>query len=224
MLYRFRSTRRLLESGELEGQYFYFASPDQQNDPMEGYVDFRWKGDRIAWLGLFKHYVWQMYMTLLMLLLGTEPEELEKLFLGHSEIGLKDTRLPEKRREVEGDFAGDPRIEALAAALGRSGMELAGPELKSLLLLVNPLALHCAARALERDEIELFRSMDWLDRMNAFLKMETVRVLERALAEQGLFRAALAAMESIIQSMELNFRGRAAERYQTPSRGVPSSR
>ena len=64
MLYRFRSTDRVLNYKEIENNYFYFASPSQQNDPMEGYIDFFWKGDWIAWMGLFKHYTWQVFMTL----------------------------------------------------------------------------------------------------------------------------------------------------------------
>lgn len=55
--YRIRSTERLLgESRELDQQTLYFASPEELNDPMEGFRDLVWRGDRIAWTNLFKHY------------------------------------------------------------------------------------------------------------------------------------------------------------------------
>ncbi|KTB77300.1 hypothetical protein AO070_17165 [Pseudomonas syringae pv. syringae PD2766] len=66
-LYRFRRADRLLgkdatESqaavpGELEKLEIYFAPPEQLNDPLEGYREIYWSGDRIAWINLFRHYL-----------------------------------------------------------------------------------------------------------------------------------------------------------------------
>lgn len=51
-LYRFRSAERLpgnsKSTGELEGQYIYFASPEQLNDPLEGYRELYFSGDKIV--------------------------------------------------------------------------------------------------------------------------------------------------------------------------------
>ncbi|MFJ5237002.1 hypothetical protein ACIP86_09795 [Pseudomonas neuropathica] len=43
--------------GELAGTYIYFASPDQLNDPFEGYRELFFSGDRIVWRQLFKRYI-----------------------------------------------------------------------------------------------------------------------------------------------------------------------
>jgi hypothetical protein len=60
-MYRFRPVKRLLgeanTEGELEGQYIYFASPEQLNDPLEGYKNTFFQGDNIIWNNLIKHYV-----------------------------------------------------------------------------------------------------------------------------------------------------------------------
>ena len=66
-VYRFRSTKRLLDgtSGELEKQVIYFASPDQLNDPMEGFRDIVWRGDRVVWTNLFKHYIYCLHRAYL---------------------------------------------------------------------------------------------------------------------------------------------------------------
>ena len=59
-VYRFRSMEYLLGNKyqELERQSIYFASPDQLNDPMEGFRDIVWRGDKIVWTNFFKHYVY----------------------------------------------------------------------------------------------------------------------------------------------------------------------
>ena len=61
-LYRFRSMNSLLcEHKELENQTIYFASPDQLNDPMEGFRDIVWRGDKIVWTNFIKHFVYCLH-------------------------------------------------------------------------------------------------------------------------------------------------------------------
>ena len=63
-LYRFRSIDALLDKyHELENQTIYFASPEELNDPMEGFRDIVWKGDKIVWERFFKHYVYCLHAT-----------------------------------------------------------------------------------------------------------------------------------------------------------------
>ena len=63
-LFRFRSIEQLLgEYHELEGQTIYFASPEELNDPMEGFRDIVWVGDKIVWTNLFKNYAHCLFIT-----------------------------------------------------------------------------------------------------------------------------------------------------------------
>jgi hypothetical protein len=58
VLYRFRSIYNLLDGyHELENQEIYFASPEELNDPMEGFKDIYWSGDTIVWENILNHYV-----------------------------------------------------------------------------------------------------------------------------------------------------------------------
>ena len=57
LAYRFRSATHLLDFKELEDQYIYFCSPQELNDPEEGVRNTVWKGDRIVWTNLFRHYL-----------------------------------------------------------------------------------------------------------------------------------------------------------------------
>lgn len=56
-VYRFRPTKSLREFRELEDQVVYCASLAQLNDPMEGFKDMFWLGDKIVWANLLKHYL-----------------------------------------------------------------------------------------------------------------------------------------------------------------------
>ena len=62
--FRFRSIGALLgEYQELEKQTIYFASPEELNDPMEGFRDIVWSGDKIVWTNFFKHYVFSLHWS-----------------------------------------------------------------------------------------------------------------------------------------------------------------
>ncbi|MEG6586715.1 DUF2971 domain-containing protein [Dendrosporobacter sp. 1207_IL3150] len=57
-MYRFRSIEHLIgKYQELEKQQIYFAALDELNDPMEGTRRYFWKGDKIIWINLLKHYL-----------------------------------------------------------------------------------------------------------------------------------------------------------------------
>ncbi len=62
--FRFRSINALLgEYQELEKQNIYFASPEELNDPMEGFRDVLWCGDQIVWTNFFKHYAFCLHRS-----------------------------------------------------------------------------------------------------------------------------------------------------------------
>ena len=78
IVYRFRSIEVLLDKyHELENQTIYFASPDELNDPMEGFRDIVWDGDKIVWANFFKHYVFCLHANYLLLRLGGDSVELD---------------------------------------------------------------------------------------------------------------------------------------------------
>jgi len=56
--YRYRPIKAVLdEYHELENQEIYFSTTDELNDPMEGFKDLFWSGDKIVWRNFLKHYV-----------------------------------------------------------------------------------------------------------------------------------------------------------------------
>lgn len=78
LLYRFRSMKSLLgQHQELEKQTIYFASPEELNDPMEGFRDLVWSGDKIVWTNFFRHYVYCLHRTFLRFRLSGGDKQLD---------------------------------------------------------------------------------------------------------------------------------------------------
>ena len=77
-VYRFRSMKYLLgeKYQELERQSIYFANSDELNDPMEGFRDIVWDGDKIVWTNFFKHYVYCLYESYTLLDKTADSKEL----------------------------------------------------------------------------------------------------------------------------------------------------
>ena len=61
-LYRYRNVKSALR--ELKDRTFYFATRDELNDPIEGYVIVYWQGDKPAWEGLFRNYICSLFNCL----------------------------------------------------------------------------------------------------------------------------------------------------------------
>ena len=59
ILYRYRSIQTALD--ELDNGTFYFASRDELNDPIEGYIHIYWQGDCAAFEGLLKNYICSLF-------------------------------------------------------------------------------------------------------------------------------------------------------------------
>ncbi len=56
--YRIRNLDALLDKyEELENQEILFQETEKLNDPMEGFMDFVFKGDKTVWRNFFKHYI-----------------------------------------------------------------------------------------------------------------------------------------------------------------------
>lgn len=74
-LYRYRSIKSAL--AEIEKGTFYFASTEDLNDPIEGYVDLYFQGDRPAWEGLLNNYVCSLFICINKYLV-TSPKEYDE--------------------------------------------------------------------------------------------------------------------------------------------------
>ena len=66
LLYRYRTLKHIFEYKELENQEIYLSPIQQVNDPMEGYRNIIFKGDKIVWKNLFKHYLMCLFEIIIL--------------------------------------------------------------------------------------------------------------------------------------------------------------
>ena len=75
LLYRYRSVDSACD--EINSCYFCFSSREKLNDPIESYVRVYWKGDKNAWEGLLRYYVYCLHLGLLFLPLKEKNLDLD---------------------------------------------------------------------------------------------------------------------------------------------------
>ncbi|KIY16890.1 DUF2971 domain-containing protein [Pseudomonas amygdali] len=88
ILYRFRPLDRLIgdeqKPGELENLEIFFASPEQLNDPLEGYKDIVWSGDEVMWRNLYRHYIICAIQHCFIFIIANEKDEVHREILIHN--------------------------------------------------------------------------------------------------------------------------------------------
>ena len=142
-LYRFRSCDKLLgdDFKELEDQYFYFAPPSDQNDPMEGKIDFYWQGDKIAWFGLLKNYVWQLFLTLVYVPIYKNIDDMAEFNFFMAGFAWGDSHYAESRTRLEKNTINAPTFQKFVDAIAAADKKIEAPSLQYLLTLIHPVAI-----------------------------------------------------------------------------------
>jgi len=152
IFYRFRSAEALLgKYDELARREIYFASPDELNDPLEGYADVLWHGDAILWTSLLRHYLLVLTHAVTMAALtGADfnPEFLSAVAESTDE-DLPEGPVREIYAEICSKFlAADLPVRWIATLTDRD-LAFSREELAGFLLLLHPLTLHVVLRAFD---------------------------------------------------------------------------
>lgn len=130
-LYRFRPTSRVISDKELEDHYLFFAAPSQLNDPLEGFVDLYWQGDAVAWLGLFKHYVFQFFLNTVDVLAYKTPNEICEIDFSLHHRSLRNLPIGDIRKQLINDVCAENQLIAIANKL--NGLFVSAASLKFIL-------------------------------------------------------------------------------------------
>jgi len=116
-LYRFRSAEAVLDSfHELENQEIYLASPEELNDPMEGYNELQWLGDAVLWRNQLRHYLLNLVCAAAQLELMGEAWE-EPIIDGFRTLDDVPAPLRKIVVEVSSAFFADPSVSAALTQL-----------------------------------------------------------------------------------------------------------
>ncbi|HGM7291427.1 TPA: DUF2971 domain-containing protein [Serratia marcescens] len=139
-LYRFRSIDNLIGAfDELNLQSIYFASPEQLNDPMEGYRDIFWKGDLIVWENFFRHYIFCLERVVSLYNIAGEEGEINNTHIPVFS-GIEDLPTEEYKKlihRIAKKFLELSSIKKLVAFLSENNTPIRREELYFYLSVVN---------------------------------------------------------------------------------------
>lgn len=175
-LYRFRSAGAVLDDyHELERGEIYLPSTRELNDPMEGYKDLYWSGDRIVWRNCLKHYVLCLLLSI-PLCVGTDPKFDEDdirliIFNTPSDLPIGGVTLALFKAVYE-DFLSDQRIEAFLNSISARVTPVRRSELTGYLRTMHPYAIGVITRKLMHPGILPISGSDApLDYLGKFLEL-----------------------------------------------------
>ena len=144
-IYRLRSLHALLNGfHELENQEIYFASHEELNDPLEGTINFFWKGDEVVWKGLLRHYLYCLEVGFSLALLDIPWNKYMDAVTGHmSNIYEKGETLAFP--EISERFFAYGRVQDLIRYLSTRAEPVKEDELATHLAFIQMIALSCIA-------------------------------------------------------------------------------
>lgn len=144
-IYRFRRVENLLgKHQELERQEIYFASPDQLNDPMEGYRDIYWKGDAIVWENFLINYLRCVSQIFSLYLVVGESKKLENSDIPLHPYGMA-SETPQSEKlfaDVKKAFFSNTYIKKLPAVFAKQEDPIRRRELLPYLAFVQHYAIN----------------------------------------------------------------------------------
>lgn len=154
--YRFRSTNALLDGfHELENQEIYFASPQELNDPLEGFKNLFWKGDEILWRNLLNHYlVCLMHTVFLAHLTGPDQDsDKDRSFVFSNAESLPTPPMRELYGRICEIFFGYKDIAQIPALLSTRNSLIRRNELTSYLRAFHLCAVDSVLTAMEEHHL-----------------------------------------------------------------------
>ena len=144
-LYHYRSIKSAIL--EIENGTFHFASREELNDPLEGYVRVYWQGDKAAWEGLFKNYVCSVNQALSLYLLAANEEILHHHTLVVDLHRYEDVPLGEILNDLSDKFLADTEIKKLITFYGDKKLKVRKEELKMIFNIAHRKALALCIRS-----------------------------------------------------------------------------
>ena len=134
-LYRYRSVKSAIR--DIENGAFHFATKDELNDPMEGYVNVYWKGDKPAWEGLFRNYACSLLYAITNYLLAKDESVLWEKTLLSDIHAFDNVPLGDLLRKVGTDVLADKGFNHIISIYGGKELKCRSEELHLVLQLIH---------------------------------------------------------------------------------------
>ena len=223
-LYRYRTIQSALL--ELENGSFYFAKPEELNDPIEGYLKIFWKGDKPAWEGLLKNFICSLFYNLQTYLLIAQN------FRGGQKNYLRDFKdeviimnlqqfdnspLNQIFKELSEIFLAEDTIKKIVNFYGLENIKCYGKEIEFILRAVIDYACHlCVKKCKSLGLIPNDFNENFFDVAYeiSFTELKKLNNVERKQKIDDIENLNLDAMESGLLALKLNRRNATDSNYE----------
>ena len=138
-LYHYRSISSALK--EIGNGTFHFASREELNDPIEGYVSVYWQGDKAAWEGLFRNYACSLYQGFELFQLQGEADLLHHKSLVIDIHAFDNNPLGDIWRNIGDRFVKNEVIQRVAELYGTNRLKVSEEELRLIFHFIHKIAI-----------------------------------------------------------------------------------
>ena len=151
-LYRYRKVRSALR--DIKEGTFYFAPPEELNDPIEGYYKVYWKGDKAAWEGLFCNYIYSLNQAITLYILNADTKALFQKTIAKDVHKFDNFQLGKVLSELKESFLHDDEIQKISDFYGDNITIVSERELCFILRFIHHKALElCIQKGLETGKV-----------------------------------------------------------------------
>lgn len=144
LLYHYRPYRNAWI--ELERQTLYFAGYEELNDPMEGYMDIVWRGDKIAWQGLLRNYICSLDNALSLYLLQAGSDKIREQALLQDIRAFDNVPYGNILSQLSEAFLADDCVKKIVCLYGERQLTCGRKELQVILRMLHFRALGLCIR------------------------------------------------------------------------------
>lgn len=143
-LYHYRPINSALL--EISDGTLHFATREELNDPLEGYIRVFWQGDKAAWEGLFRNYVCSVMQAINLYFLQFDEEILHHKTMIVDLHYFDHVRFGQILKELTNVFLSNEEIQKLSVFYGDNRLKVYKEELQLILHFIHNKALTCCIR------------------------------------------------------------------------------
>ena len=201
-LYHYRSISSALL--EIENGTFHFASKEELNDPLEGFVRVFWQGDKMAWEGLFRHYIYSVARALELYILKADDETLYHGTLVADVHCYKNNFFEKILLKLGEEFITDIDVQNLAGVYGDNCLKVSEKELQYILFYIHNNALiRCLEEFKKNKFVPAEEAEKQIKLLNFSLSVEKlVDAIKKVFSNEKMRVQTIESMEEIFEEMK----------------------
>ena len=150
-LYHYRSIDNAIK--EIENRTFRYSDRLEVNDPLEGYIRVYWKGDRIAWEGLFRNYICSLWQCIAFYHMGIEYEEIEANAVIIDIHHFDNVPMGEIFKVISTRFIENDYIQKIMKYLDEKQISCSAKSLRMLLRLLHEIAFSICINKMKEEKL-----------------------------------------------------------------------